>query len=135
VQVGTPELVRLLIARGANVNEVNPVWNSTALTFARDANNTPIIETLLDAGATDRLFEENGGETVRDNSTPLRAIEKYLTANRKPGEPDQTWSHSGVMTKDTASVRLERQGSNGETIRRDLVLKRKSGSWVVTEDR
>lgn len=53
VPSGTPDLVELLIKAGANVNEVNPTWNATALSIARRENNAPVVEVLRAAGATE----------------------------------------------------------------------------------
>ena len=56
---GTPELLRFLTSRGANVNErlpANP--ETTALTIARDRNTPAAVDALVKAGATDDAPEK-----------------------------------------------------------------------------
>ena len=48
---GRAELAKLLIDRGANVHEVNPVWNQTALAMAREAHEGEVVDVLVEAGA------------------------------------------------------------------------------------
>ena len=48
---GRADVAELLIEHGANVNEVNPVWNQTALAMAREAHEDEVAAVLVKAGA------------------------------------------------------------------------------------
>ncbi|HTN73959.1 MAG TPA: ankyrin repeat domain-containing protein, partial [Pirellulaceae bacterium] len=78
---GRVEIVKLLIAAGADLNARNPNYNSTALVMADRIDQVEIATLLRQAGAEDDVVTaQNGRALPEDGGAPLAAVTAYLTA-------------------------------------------------------
>lgn len=78
---GQAEIVRLLIAAGADLNALDPRYGSTALHRALDAEQDETVRILREAGAHDETVDERNGTPVDPmNSEAVAACVRYIEA-------------------------------------------------------
>lgn len=78
---GQTEIVRLLIAAGADLDAVDPRYGSTALMRALDAEWDETAQLLRAAGASDETVDQQNGTAIDpENSPPLAACVRYIEA-------------------------------------------------------
>jgi ankyrin repeat protein len=81
-----PDLVQMLIAKGADVN-ARTAEGHTALSRARPRGKSAVVNTLLQAGANDFVPSRTEHEVSRSKSVPLiqAAVERSLTLLQSSG--------------------------------------------------
>jgi hypothetical protein len=77
---GNAEVVRVLIDRGAHLDDADTRWKMTALAQALHAERTEVIQILRDAGAKDDTVTEKNGTPVAEDDPPARAALSWLDA-------------------------------------------------------
>lgn len=78
---GQAEIVRLLIAAGADLNAVDPRYGSTALIRALDAERDETAQILREAGASDETVDERNGTAIDPSNSPtVAACVRYIEA-------------------------------------------------------
>ncbi len=77
---GHAGIVKMLIAKGARLDDVEPRWKMSALRQAEQYERMEVVKILHDAGAHDDAVTEANGEALADGDPPVRAALAYLDA-------------------------------------------------------
>jgi len=77
---GHAGIVKMLIARGARLDDVEPRWKMSALKQAEQYERMDVVKILHDAGARDDAVTEANGKALADGDPPVRVAIAYLDA-------------------------------------------------------
>ncbi len=89
-----PEILRVLVSRGATINESDGIFKGTPLTGAAGyTNNLEMIDTLIELGADIH-------KTVHNGETALMIAARY---NQNPGVISTLIKHGAVLDKKNLS--------------------------------
>ncbi|HEY6138514.1 MAG TPA: ankyrin repeat domain-containing protein [Thermoanaerobaculia bacterium] len=77
---GHAGVVKLLIAKGARLDDVEPRWHMSALKQAEQYQYMNIVQILRDAGAHDDTVSAANGNALADDDPPVRVALAYLDA-------------------------------------------------------
>ncbi|HKS25591.1 MAG TPA: ankyrin repeat domain-containing protein [Thermoanaerobaculia bacterium] len=77
---GHAGVVKLLIAKGARLDDVDPRYHMSALKQAEQYQYMNIVQILRDAGAHDDTVTEANGKPLGDDDEPVRVAAAYLDA-------------------------------------------------------
>jgi Ankyrin repeats (3 copies) len=156
---GNAEVVRVLIDRGAHLDDADTQWKMTALAQALHAERTEVIQILRDAGAKDDTVTEKNGTPVAADDPPARAALSWLDAvfAEDKNKLNGLWAGAGALGdfdfklwksarphpahllrgfRNDATATLWLRGPNDQNIpvtwRYDLVLV--TGAWRVRRE-
>jgi uncharacterized protein len=105
---GDVSIVKLLVERGADVNAVDRLHQSTALHFAASLGKNDIAITLLDAGAAIDPVNRLGNTPLWEASMRPKANAAVIENLFKRGADPHKKNHMGMSAIDVA-----RQGGHG----------------------
>jgi hypothetical protein len=155
------EVVKALIAAGANVNAENPKFSGTALVDAQESRSRRAIEELLKAGAHDDVATETNGEEIDETHPAFLVVRDYIAAihasdaktmerlfprlKGREFKAENFADWQGVRplepTIDTAYVRgddatlaITGRTPKGFDVRWITQLKQRSGQWVIVRE-
>jgi|GEM_PF-3537227 len=155
-------VLRRLIAAGADVNAVNSLYRTTALVQAVDAEQLESEQILLAAGAFDDRVTATNGEALTAEDEPVEVCRKYIqaihardarrlqelsTADRPATFDDvdwDVWHHtrpvqpqqdSGFTRGDDATVAMGGQTPKNFQVVWYFQLHREQGLWKVVRER
>lgn len=77
---GNAEIVRLLISRGARLDDVDREWKMSALAQALHAERMEVVQILRDAGAKDETVTEATGTPLAEGDPPALVAAAWLEA-------------------------------------------------------
>jgi uncharacterized protein len=77
---GHAGIVKMLIAKGARLDDVEPRWHMSALRQAEQYQYMNIVQILRDAGAHDDTVTAANGKPLADGDPPVRVALRYLDA-------------------------------------------------------
>jgi hypothetical protein len=84
VRRGEISRVKQLLKAGANVNQRQRDWSTTALEIALDDGNKELAKLLVDAGGEATFVSgKNGTQLPEDGGEPFQAVLRYLRAHRE----------------------------------------------------
>jgi hypothetical protein len=77
---GHAGIVKMLIAKGARLDDVEPRWKMSALKQAEQYERMEVAQILRDAGAHDDKVTEKNGQPLAEDDPPVRVALRYLDA-------------------------------------------------------
>ena len=77
---GHAGIVKMLIAKGARLDDVEPRWKMSALKQAEQYQRMDIVQILREAGAHDDTVTETNGSALAEDDPPVRVALAYLDA-------------------------------------------------------
>jgi hypothetical protein len=77
---GRAPIVKMLVDRGARLDDVEPRWKMTALAQAIHAEHLEVVDLLRKAGAKDDTVTETSGAATGEHDPPVLAAVAYLDA-------------------------------------------------------
>jgi len=77
---GHAGIVKMLIAKGARLDDVEPRWKMSALRQAEQYQRMDVVQILRDAGAHDDAVTETNGTALAEDDPPVRVAVAYLDA-------------------------------------------------------
>ncbi|HEV2721101.1 MAG TPA: ankyrin repeat domain-containing protein, partial [Thermoanaerobaculia bacterium] len=77
---GHAGIVKMLIAKGARLDDVEPRWHMSALKQAEQYQSMNIVQILREAGAHDDTVSAANGKPLADGDEPVRVAVAYLDA-------------------------------------------------------
>ncbi len=79
-ELGHAGIVRLLIAHGVKLDELDPKYQMSALEVAEQNEHLEVAQILREAGAADRKVTERNGTRLHDDDPQVRTCVAYLDA-------------------------------------------------------
>jgi hypothetical protein len=155
------EVVRAILAAGANVDFENPQFGNTALVYAQQRHSRRAIEALLQSGARDDVATEKNGEPIDETHPAFGVVRDYIAAIhagdaktmislfpklRKMGirpkdfdewktvRPLRPQIVSAYVRGDDATITVAGQAPAGDVQRWILQLKRIAGKWELVRE-
>lgn len=104
---GHAGIVKMLIAKGARLDDVDPRYNMTALQYADYTEHLDVAQILRNAGARDDTVTEKNGAPLAADDAPVRVALAYLDAlfaNDRRAMSAQ-WLHEELDDADLAKYR------------------------------
>jgi hypothetical protein len=77
---GHAGIVKMLIAHGARLDDVDPQYHMSALQVAEYTEHLDVAQVLRDAGAHDDTVTEKNGAPLAADDPPVQAAQRYLEA-------------------------------------------------------
>jgi hypothetical protein len=108
--LGHGAVVKLLIAKGARLDDVDPRYHMSALQYADYTEHLDVAQILRDAGAHDDTVTEKNGTPLGDDDPPVRAALAYLDAlfANDRDAMSKLWLHEEFDDADLAKYRSSR---------------------------
>jgi len=96
---GNADVVKVLIDRGAHLDDADTQWKMTALAQALHAERPEVIQLLRDAGAKDDTVTEKSGTPLAEDDPPAKAALAWLDAvfAEDKNKLNDLWTGAGTL--------------------------------------
>ena len=157
---GHAGIVKLLIAKGARLDDVEPRWHMSALKQAEQYQYMNIVQILRDAGAHDDTVSAANGKPLANDDEPVRVAVAYLDAlfaddpkamgalwvaghqdfdeydrsKWKGARPHPAHLFEGFATDSAATLYLRGKTPDGGSVTWRYDLARVNGAWKLRDE-
>jgi hypothetical protein len=154
-----PGIVKMLIAKGARLDDVDPHYHMSALQYADSYERLEVVQILRDAGAHDDTVTEKNGAPLAADDPPVRVALAYLDAifagdrdamrarwtqadfddvdlaKYRGARPHPAHLWRGFANDSAATLELRGKDPEGGRVTWRYNLSRTNGEWKIRDER